>query len=67
MNHLEALLDCLAFYNIPVKKVEANKVFTIKEYLIEVEANGLYRLLQNEEVIAPFDDLNEVCTFIVQY
>jgi hypothetical protein len=67
MNGLEILLDCFEFYKIPVSKTDGNKVFTIKSYIIEVEKNGLYKLLQQNEVIAPFDDVNELSQFILEY
>lgn len=67
MNALDILLDCFTFYKIPVSKTEGNKVFTIKSYMIEVENNGLYKLLQHNEVIAPFDDVNELSQFILEY
>lgn len=67
MTPLEELVDCLSFFNLPVLAVQGNVVQTTKEYTIEVEANGLYKLLQAGEVVAPFDDLNELCHFILEY
>ncbi len=67
MDAFEILMDCFEFYKIPVSKIDENKVFTIKSYIIEVEKNGLYKLLQNNEVIAPFDDVNELSEFILEY
>jgi hypothetical protein len=67
MSAFEILMDCLYHYAIPVEKTEDNKVWVSKGYMIEVETNGLYKLLQHGEVIAPFDDLNELCGFILQY
>ncbi|TAD85158.1 MAG: hypothetical protein EAY75_11815 [Bacteroidetes bacterium] len=67
MTPLEELLDCLSFFNLPVVKVQGNVVQTTKGYAIEVEANGLYKLLQHNEVIAPFDDVNELSHFILEY
>ena len=67
MNAFETLLDCFAYYKIPVNRTEGNVVYTIKSYTIEVEKNGLYKLLQSNEVIAPFDDINELSLFILEY
>ncbi|MCU0374763.1 MAG: hypothetical protein MUF24_05595 [Chitinophagaceae bacterium] len=67
MDAFEILLDCFAFYKIPVSHTNGNMVYTIKSYSIEVEKNGLYKLMQNNEVIAPFDDINELSQFILQY
>lgn len=67
MDAKEELIDCLRFFNIDMEREEGNKVYLIRGYCIEVEANGLYKLLQHGEVIAPFDDLNELCHFILSY
>lgn len=64
LNALETLLDCLKFYDIPVQEVKGNFV-TVKGYEIELEANGLYKLFSDGSVIAPFDDLDELCRFIL--
>jgi hypothetical protein len=67
MSQQEMLLDCMSFYQIPVKEVRENHVYTIKAYEIEVESNGLFKLKQQDAVIAPFDDLDELCRFILNY
>lgn len=67
MSQQEILLDCMSFYQIPVKEVRENHVYTIKAYEIEVESNGLFKLKQQDAVIAPFDDLDELCRFILNY
>jgi hypothetical protein len=67
MDAKEELKDCLQFFNIEMESDEGNKVYLQKGYCIEVEANGLYKLMQHGEVIAPFDDLNELCHFILSY
>lgn len=67
MKALEILLDCLRHYEISVEKTSKNSVWIIKGYVIEVEGDGLYKLLQHDEVIAPFEDLNELCGFIITY
>jgi hypothetical protein len=67
MNAMETLLDCLNFFNISVLETAGNLVFTQNAYVIEVEANGMYKLMQHGEVIAPFDDLNELSQFIMKF
>lgn len=67
MTPQEMLLDCLAYYEIQVNRVENNLIFTIKDYEIEVEKNGLYKLKQSGAVIAPFDNLDALCQFILSY
>lgn len=65
MTATEELLDCLAFFNMEVLEQKGRMLYLSKGYSIEVESNGLYKLSQHEEVIAPFDDLNELCHFIL--
>lgn len=65
MNNQEVLLDALLYYDIPVLNIQENSIEVIKNYRIEVEANGMYKLLDGELVIAPFDDLDELCRFIL--
>jgi ABC-type Na+ transport system ATPase subunit NatA len=67
MTSKEILLDCLEFYQIPVLAIDADKIGVFKNYTIEVENNGLYKLLSGNEVIAPFADLNDLCNFILNY
>jgi hypothetical protein len=65
MTATEELLDCFAFFKIEVLEKKENHIALQKGYAIEVEANGLYKLSQDGEVIAPFDDLNELSHFIL--
>jgi hypothetical protein len=67
MTAKETLLDAMQYYNLPVVAVEGQVITTIKDYTIEVEANGLYKLRSGDSVIAPFHDLDELCTFILNY
>jgi hypothetical protein len=67
MDAKEILLDCLKYYEIPVLLVTGNHVNTIKGYSIEVETNGIYKLISDGSVVAPFDNLDELCTFILNY
>jgi hypothetical protein len=67
MNAREMLLDCLAYYGIPVVGSEGDLVLLPKGYAVEVESNGLYRLLSDGAVVAPFDDLDDLSTFILNH
>lgn len=67
MTPQEMLIDCFGYYEIPIQDVRGNMVYTIKDYAIEVEANGLYKLKQAGSVIAPFDNLDELSQFILTY
>ena len=62
---LEILLEALKVYEIRVISVTDNHVKAQNSYEIEVEENGLYKLLDDGYILAPFDDVNELCLFIV--
>ncbi|MBS1667963.1 MAG: hypothetical protein JST58_11360 [Bacteroidetes bacterium] len=65
MTPLEILLDALRFYEIEIVSVNGNQVRAGNTFEIEVEKNGLYKLLDDGYVIAPFDDINELCRFML--
>jgi hypothetical protein len=67
MNAKEMLLDCLAYYGIPVTGSAGNVIELPKGYAVEVEPNGLYRLMSDGSVVAPFDDLDELSRFILDH
>jgi hypothetical protein len=65
MTAQENLLEALKFYGIEIISIEANHIQVQQNFEIEVEANGLYRLIDDGYVVAPFNDLNELCRFIL--
>ncbi len=65
MTAQEVLLDALGYYKIAVSSIHNNTIKVIKNYSIEVEQNGVYKLYDDGNVIAPFDDLDELCRFIL--
>ena len=65
MTPLEILLDALQFYKIEIFSVNGNHVRAGRTFEIEVEKNGLYKLLDDGYVVAPFDDINELCRFML--
>lgn len=65
MTALEILIAALKNYNIEIIATNNNSVTVGKGYHIEVEANGLYKLFSHELVVAPFDDVDELCRFIL--
>jgi hypothetical protein len=67
MTDKEILLDCLNYYEIAVIAERNNIIETIKGYSIEVESNGLYKLMADSSVVAPFKNLDELCNFILNY
>lgn len=60
----EFLLFGLGHFDIPIKSQEGKYVETIGGYKIEIEGQRLYKLMQDGSVIAPFDDVEELCLFI---
>jgi hypothetical protein len=65
MDNKQILLDALLYYNIEVIDSTTNKIKIGRDYCIEVEQNGLYKLSSNGQVVAPFDDLDELCRFVL--
>ena len=65
MTAQEVLLDALRYYEIAVSSKKDNIIKVIKNYSIEVEQNGIYKLYDEGNVIAPFDDIDELCRFIL--
>lgn len=61
----ENLLEALKGYQIEILSVEGNHVKVQNNYEIEVESNGLYKLLDDGYIVAPFNDLNDLCRFIL--
>lgn len=60
----EWLLYALDAYNIAVLAEKDNFVEIEKGYVVEIESNGVFKLLCGGAVVAPFRDLEELCRFI---
>ncbi|MBS4066386.1 MAG: hypothetical protein KGZ74_17630 [Chitinophagaceae bacterium] len=65
MTTKEILIGALQYYSIEVIKIEADKVTIGRNYEVEVEANELYKLISDGQVVAPFDDVDELCRFVL--
>ena len=65
MTSLEILLEALKFYEIEIISVNDNHVKVQHNYEVEVETNGLYKLSDDGYIVAPFDDINDLCRFIL--
>jgi hypothetical protein len=65
MTALEILLEALQFYEIEVVSVNGNFVKVRNNYEIEVEPVGLYKLSDDGYIVAPFNDINELCRFML--
>jgi hypothetical protein len=62
----KAILEgALNYYNIEIKSIVQNHFFIYKGYEIEVEKNGLFKLISDGQVIAPFDNVDELCRFVL--
>lgn len=65
MGKKEMLLDALRYYDIEIIDERTNKIQIGRGFIIEIESNGLYKLFADGQVIAPFDDLDELCRFVL--
>ncbi len=55
----------LQLYEIPVLQDNGPRVDVPPHYTVEVEGPGLYKLLDQGSVVAPFANLDELCSFIL--
>lgn len=62
----EWLLLALDDFHIAVVADHGQLLEVEKEYTIEMEPNGVFKLLWKGKVVAPFLDLAELCHFIQQ-
>ena len=60
----EWLLLALSDFNISVLSDHGRLLEVEKEYSIEIEPNGVFKLRWKGKVVAPFQDLAELCRFI---
>ncbi len=60
----EWLLLALSDFNIAVVADHGHLLEVEKEYTIEIEQNGIFKLIWKGKVVAPFQDLAELCQFI---
>jgi hypothetical protein len=64
MTPKELLTNALQRHNIQVLADRDKFLDLEKDYTVEVEANGIYKLLWLGKVVAPFGDLEELCEFV---
>lgn len=67
MTAINSLMVMMEQFGLPVLDHQGNTIKTQSSYCIEVEESGLYKLIHLGDVIAPFDDLEELCLFIKTY
>jgi hypothetical protein len=63
-NPKEFLLFALNHFDIKVNSHDGKMVIIDMEYVIEIEGENLFKLLQGGQVVAPFSDVEELCRFI---
>ena len=65
MTAFEILQEALRFYEIKILSVEGTHVKIQNKFEIETEAGDLYKLYDDGFVVGPFNDVNELCRFIL--
>jgi hypothetical protein len=60
----ELLMLVLRGMEVQILKENGKFVEVENGYTIEVEGKGLYKLMHNNQVVAPFADVVEMCGFI---
>lgn len=62
--NLDKLLKALNGFQFQIISNTSHLVQIDGGYSIEVEKNDIYKLLHENQVVAPFNDLEELCEFI---
>ncbi len=60
----EFLLFALNHFGIQVNSTTGKMVYLTKAYTIEIENKQLFKLIHDGQVVAPFDNVEELCLFI---
>ena len=60
----EFLIFALKHFDITIISQNENMITLAQNYTIEIEGKKLFKLSQEGQVIAPFDDVEELCNFI---
>lgn len=54
----------LQHFGIKILSEEGAMFYLEHHYAVEIEKNGLFKLTQDKQVVAPFSDVEELCVFI---
>ena len=65
MTTMETILQTLRAYGIEILSVNGNQIKLGHNYEVEVESNGMFKLIDDGYIVAPFDDPDELCQFIL--
>jgi hypothetical protein len=63
-NAKNRLLSTLKNYSLIVNSQEGKIINLNRSYTIEIEGENLFKLIHDGQVIAPFADIEELCSFI---
>ncbi|MEO1260397.1 MAG: hypothetical protein AAFZ15_16490 [Bacteroidota bacterium] len=63
-DHTAHLSSMLKKNGLEIKAQEGKTVYLKWGYVIEIENEHLFKLIQDDQVIAPFADVEELCQFI---
>ena len=61
---IQKIEQSLAHHDIRIESVQGTWISIRNGYQIEIEHEQLFKLLQDRQVIAPFDDLAEMSAFL---
>lgn len=61
---IERLRQALQEAGLTIVEQKGKSLFLEKDYTIEVEQEQLFKLLHEGYVVAPFDNIEELCEFI---
>jgi len=64
MKGKEKLMEALRKYGVVIVKEDGKYVYTESDYCVEIENASLFKLSQDGYVIAPYDNLDELCEMI---
>jgi hypothetical protein len=65
MTAQDILMVALNFYEIKIVSVANSHIALQNNFEVEIEQNGIYKLLDDGYIIGPFDDVNELCKFVL--
>ena len=61
---INQLSETLQSFDIEVEHIEGKYLYIKNGYCIEIENSNLFKLSQDHQVIAPFDDIREMSEFL---
>jgi hypothetical protein len=65
MTASEILQEACKAYAIKIVSVNGNRFQLQDGFEVEVESNGMYKLMDDGYTVGPFQDVNALCRFIL--